>query len=116
MLNLLVGGWQINGITTFQSGQPLLMNNAPTNTIGFNSGSGSTTTAIPHLLPADQRTQNRWFDTSVFRPAVLYHFGNTGRYSPDFAAQHQYLERVVVQERDPTRTIPIRNFARNTTT
>ena len=82
-LNLLVAGWQVNGITTFQSGQPLLINNAPTNTIGFNAGQRIDNNGHSALLPSDQRTQNRWFDTSVFALPASYHFGNTGRYSPD---------------------------------
>jgi hypothetical protein len=82
-LNILVAGWQINGITTFQSGLPLLINNAPTNTIGFNAGQRISNNGHSALLPSDQRTQNRWFDTSVFYLPASYTFGNTGRYSPD---------------------------------
>jgi hypothetical protein len=81
-LNLLAAGWQVNGITTFQSGQPLLMNNAPTNTIGFNAAQRIDNNGHSPLLPADQRTQNRWFDTSVFSLPAPFHFGNVNRYSP----------------------------------
>jgi hypothetical protein len=34
-------------------------------------------------LPADQRTLNRWFDTSVFSQPDPFTFGNTGRLLPD---------------------------------
>jgi hypothetical protein len=81
--NILVSGWQVNGITTFQSGLPLVINNTPSNTIGFNAGQRLDNDGHSALLPADQRTQNRWFDTSVFYLPASYTFGNTGRYSPD---------------------------------
>jgi hypothetical protein len=81
--NLLVSGWELSGITEFQSGFPLAVTSS-TNTIGFGS-----VTQRPNndgqsaLLPSGQRTQQEWFNTSVFSQAAPFTFGNAGPYSPD---------------------------------
>ena len=83
--NLIVSGWQANGITTFQTGTPVIVT-SPQNNTGIytfsqrpnNNGhsadvSGGTT---------DQRLA-RWFDTSVFSLPAPYTFGNAPRTLPD---------------------------------
>ena len=80
--NILVSGWQVNGITTFQSGMPLKIAMS-TNTIGFNAQQRPNDNGQSALLPSGQRTQNEWFNTSVFSLPPSYTFGNTGPYSPD---------------------------------
>jgi Carboxypeptidase regulatory-like domain/TonB dependent receptor len=82
-LNLLIGGWQINGSTTFQSGTPLSVVNS-VNQLGFGAaGSRPNNVGRSAVLPDDQRTPQRWFDTSAFTAAAPYTFGNVGPYSPD---------------------------------
>ena len=82
-LNAIIGGWEVTGITEFQSGIPLAVTQS-TNTIGFGS-----VTQRPNndgqaaLLPSGQRTQKEWFNTSVFSQAAPFTFGNVGPYSPD---------------------------------
>ena len=49
-----LGGWQLNGDLTFQSGFPVPFPNAAP--LAPRSAS----------LPGDQRTRERWFDTSIF--------------------------------------------------
>ncbi len=79
--NLLVdgvlGGWQINGIGTFQSGLPLAVR-------GSNNFTGI---AYPDVLrdptlPSDQRTPVRWFDTEAFRNPANFVIGNAPRTLP----------------------------------
>lgn len=74
-------GWQLNGITTFQSGQPLVLGNAIATTSGatrpHNNGASARKTG-----PVDQRL-NQYFDTSVFRAPGPFEFGTTGRTLPD---------------------------------
>lgn len=48
LLNLLLGGWQMNGIAVFQSGLPVALS------------SGSVMVADPHL---DERSFDKWFKT-----------------------------------------------------
>jgi len=55
MLNALVGGWQINGDLTLQSGFPVPFPNA------------APVEARSAKLPSEQRTLFRWFDTSLWR-------------------------------------------------
>jgi hypothetical protein len=81
-LNLLIGGWQINGVTTFQSGTPLAIGN-PVNQLGFGAGTRPVNLGRSARLPESQRTPDRWFDTTVFAQPAPFTFGNTTRYSPD---------------------------------
>jgi hypothetical protein len=81
-LNLLVGGWQLNGVFTLQSGLPLSIG-VPVNSIGFGAGQRANNNGRSALLPEDQRTPLRWFDTSVFSQPDPFTFGNTGPQSPD---------------------------------
>jgi TonB dependent receptor-like, beta-barrel len=80
----LLGGWQMNGITTFQKGIPLAISNGG-NTTGINS---------PGIRPSDNGQNparsgnigsrlNEYFDQSVFSQTPNYHFGNVGRFLPN---------------------------------
>jgi hypothetical protein len=81
-LNALVGGWQINGIASFQSGFPL----TPMTGIQFSGADAGSlmNTDRPNRicngnLPPSQRTPQRWFDTSCFVPNNPGEFGNSAR-------------------------------------
>lgn len=73
---LLVGGWQLNGIVTMQTGlsfTPALL------TTTVNTGTSSRPNRLQDgNLPADQRTLSHWFDTSAFGTPALYTYGNAG--------------------------------------
>jgi hypothetical protein len=75
--NGILGGWQMNGIGTFQSGLPLAVRGA-NNFTGIN---------FPDVLrdptlPASQRTPVRWFDTEAFRNPANFIIGNAPRSLP----------------------------------
>ncbi len=89
-LTALAGGWQISGMTRFQSGAPLTLSaslrtgcsipNVPcaattTNNFGTDiMGGGDSWRAVMSgnpVLPSDARTVDRWFNTSVFSPPAL---------------------------------------------
>jgi hypothetical protein len=82
--DLLIGGWQVNGITTFQSGLPLAIT-LPSNSIGFGAGQRPNNNGQSAKL--DNPTPERWFDTSVFSLPAPFTFGNTGPFSPDLRGQ-----------------------------
>ena len=82
LANVFLSGWQINGITTFQSGQPLSIA-SQVNQVGFNAGSRPLNNGHSAKLPKSERTIARWFDTSVFSQPPPFTFGNVTRYSPD---------------------------------
>ena len=79
MLRTLLGGWQLSTIVTEQTGFAA----APT------GGSDTTGTGITSrlnavlgqnpMLPRDQRTRARWFNTAAFAPPVNGSWGNAAR-------------------------------------
>ncbi len=86
LVNSVVGGWRVNGITTFRSGQPLALMNAGTtlsNSFGANQ-------IRPNYVPGCQR-QNRgsnqarvsnWFNQACFSAAPALAFGTESRVDP----------------------------------
>lgn len=81
---LLVSGWQINSITTIQSGFPLGLTTAVNQTNSFGGGSRPNNSGKTANLegPVEARL-NRYFDTSVFSQPAPFTFGNTSRTLPD---------------------------------
>lgn len=75
--NGLLGGWQMNGIGSFQSGLPLAVR-------GSNNFTGINFPDVLRdpTLPADQRTPVRWFDTDAFRNPANFTIGNAPRTLP----------------------------------
>jgi len=80
VLSHIAGGWQINGIATFQSGVPLQLTTA-TNTLNNYGG-----TQRPNWTGIDPRGQgriedrlNQYFDTSQFSLPAPYTYGNVAR-------------------------------------
>jgi hypothetical protein len=77
--NLLIGGWQVNGILSLFDGLPFDVNSA-TNTL--NIGSGTRASLLPGAvaaIPVDQRSIARWFNIAAFSFPGPQQFGNTGR-------------------------------------
>ena len=78
LLNASLGGWQLSGIFTAQSGTPFsaLMSCADINAQGNN--------CRPNLLagralPPDERSIRQWFDTSAFAIPSVPQYGTAGR-------------------------------------
>lgn len=82
----VLGGWQVSGIHSMQTGFPFTPNLA-----GDTAGVGGGTGAIlirPNLVPgqdwrlsSEERTTARWFNTSAFALPPAFEFGNVGRNS-----------------------------------
>ncbi len=71
----VLGGWQINGINTFQTGLPF----TPTaNTSTLNTGTASRPNRTGNGT-LDNPTIDRWFDTSAFATPAQFSYGNSGR-------------------------------------
>jgi hypothetical protein len=80
-LDWVLGGWQISGILTAQTGVPLVVRGANNNAANRPNSTGRSAE-----LPSDQRTVTRWFDTTAFSGPPLFTFGNVGRVLPDVRA------------------------------
>ncbi|MCC6537352.1 MAG: carboxypeptidase regulatory-like domain-containing protein [Bryobacterales bacterium] len=79
-LDRLVGGWGVNGVTTFQSGNPLSMSMAVNTTNSQGGGQRPNSTgASANLSGAAQARLGRWFDTSAFTATPAFQFGNVAR-------------------------------------
>jgi hypothetical protein len=73
----VLGGWQTNGIATFQTGLPFTPG---LQTATVNNGTGSRPDALRNAtLSSDQRSLSRWFDPTAFATPALYTYGNLGR-------------------------------------
>lgn len=85
---LLLGGWQVNGIVTLQSGS--LFGIGAANTAGiFNEAARANNNGITGRLYGDAKTRlDRWFDTSVFSQPAAFTLGNVGALVPDLRAHH----------------------------
>ena len=80
----IVGGWQVNGIMTFQKGIPIAIGN----------GGNSANLGAPGIRPTDNGQDpfvggpigdriNNYFTQSVFSQTPMYAFGNVGRFLPN---------------------------------
>jgi len=82
---ILLGGWQINGILTLSGGTPVLITQNVNNTSLGSSGQRPNNNGTTGKL--DSQTTDRkiaqYFNTSVFSFAPAFRFGNVSRTSPD---------------------------------
>ena len=75
----ILGGWQFSTIITKSSGFP---RTAYTGTDRSNTGGGQdrpNTTGVDPILPGDQQTIARWFNTDAYALNALGSFGSAGR-------------------------------------
>jgi len=91
-VDMLVSGWSVSGITTFQSGFPLFITEAQSNPLTQFFGGG---TLRPNVVPGcDKKISgsarsrlNEWFNTSCFTFPGNYAFGNESRVDPTLTSQ-----------------------------
>jgi hypothetical protein len=75
VLNAVIGGWQVSGITTVKSGLPLsFRGNGSANFFG---GQHAQQVGDPHIA---NKGINEWFNTAAFTDPAQYTYGNTARY------------------------------------
>jgi hypothetical protein len=79
VVNWAVDGWQLSGITEFQKGLPLSINNPSNQTGGFTSVQRPNQIA-PAALSGSEQTLDRWFNTQAFSVAGALQLGNAPRF------------------------------------
>ncbi|MDX2154076.1 MAG: carboxypeptidase regulatory-like domain-containing protein [Bryobacteraceae bacterium] len=72
----LLGGWQLNNITTLQTGLPIVLR-------GANNQRADRPNSTGVSAKIDNRTAARWFDTTQFLNPAPFTLGNVGRTLPD---------------------------------
>jgi hypothetical protein len=79
LANRILGGWQLAGLVSVQSGLPLTIGQAT----NFNAFAGFGTQRPNRLtnpaLPASQRSTAQWFNTAAFQAAPQFTIGNSSR-------------------------------------
>lgn len=76
VLGVLLSGWQINNITTAQTGLPIVLR-------GANNQRADRPNSTGVSAKLDNPTQYRWFDTTQFVNPPQFTLGNVGRTLPD---------------------------------
>ena len=98
----LISGWQIVPIATLQSGYPLSVRSIDRSNTGLQFGPRAD--RVGHgILPAGERTRERWFDTSAFREPAVNTLGNSGIRFMDAPGLHNWdlslLKNTAITER-----------------
>jgi hypothetical protein len=78
-LGRVIGGWTIGAVIVAQSGPAFTVTTNTNNTNTFSAGNQRADVLHDPVLPVDQRTVRRWFDTTAFGQPAIYTFGNGGR-------------------------------------
>jgi hypothetical protein len=85
--NLLIGGWELTGIYTAQSGMfltPFWTGDDPVGISYTDSDTPANVTIRPDILrnpnlPSGKQSLDRWFDVAAFADPKLGHFGTSGK-------------------------------------
>lgn len=75
------GGWQVTGITTFAKGRPVVIR-GPSNTQLPGVGAYTVRSKSP-VLPKEEQSLDRWFDTTAFVSAPAFSLGTDSRTQPN---------------------------------
>jgi len=73
-VNASVGGWQLSGISAFQTGQPFSVNSV-TSVQGSANSRADRVPGVP-LYPSN-KTKTQWFNTAAFRAPANFTYGNS---------------------------------------
>lgn len=75
----VLGGWQTSTIVQLQGGAPFSVGSSQTMNDDIDSSRADVVvTGGPAMLPAGQRSTERWFNTSAFASPADYTWGNSG--------------------------------------
>jgi hypothetical protein len=110
-VDLILGGWQVNGITTLQSGTPLSISASNVNGLGTQAQWASTNGQSPMIEGDIHDRLSKYFNTAAFFQPLPFTFGNLSPYTNNLRTpmvnntdlslfkQFQPVERLRVQFR-----------------
>lgn len=78
-LDKIVGGWQVNGITFYQSGRAFTVSSPTDHSNTGSSNIRPDATGISPNLPASERSPQRFINPAAFAIPAGFAFGNSGR-------------------------------------
>ena len=77
LVDTIVSGWQVSGITAFQEGTPFSVSyTAPGSPVGLVSGRANVLRGVP-LYPAN-KTRAEWFNPAAFTSPPNFTYGTSG--------------------------------------
>ena len=79
VMGALVNDWTLTGVLTLQSGMPLAVTQTTNNNAFAGFGTQRPNLVGDPTLPADERSVNRWFNTSAFAPAPAFTIGTSSQ-------------------------------------
>jgi hypothetical protein len=77
--NAIVGGWQVNGIATFQRGFPITITAADADGLNDSFGTNRANIVGDPYPSGFQKSVSQWFNTAAFAQPARGHFGTIGR-------------------------------------
>ncbi|MGH9840446.1 MAG: TonB-dependent receptor domain-containing protein, partial [Blastocatellia bacterium] len=84
VVNALLGGWSLNGITTAQSGVPISISSVANTTNSFGGGQRPDATGVSSKTEGSAKDRSRlWINPAAFANPPRYQFGAVGRFLPD---------------------------------
>jgi hypothetical protein len=84
----LISGWGVNGISTFQSGNPLPISVSANTSNSFGGGQRPNRTSTPIDVSGSAQSRiNQWFNAAAFATPAPFTFGNASRTMPDMRSQ-----------------------------
>jgi hypothetical protein len=93
---MLLKGWTVNGIGSFQSGAPFTVI-LPTDNANIGSGPAQRPDLIGDPNANAPRTADRWFNTAAFRMPAQFTFGSAGR-NVVFAAPESNVDLSLIKD------------------
>ena len=79
LLNIVAGRWKVGAFGTWQSGAPFSVLTLANTTNAFTAGPQRADLVGDPVLPANERTPGRWFNTTAFQNPAQFRFGNSPR-------------------------------------
>jgi Carboxypeptidase regulatory-like domain/TonB dependent receptor len=97
VMNTLLGGWSLNGVTTIQSGVPISIGSVANTTNSYGGGQRPDATGISSITEGGAKERYpQWIDPAAFVNPPRYQFGTVGRFLPDNRGPHYFASDLSV--------------------